>query len=407
MEPKLNNINNITEHLFREFYQEVFSSLVIKFGTQHVELIEDALQESFYKALKSWRFNNYPKNPKGWLFTVAKNQIINHLKRFSKTTYTLSKEAIVEYDELEKKELEDDQLNLLVACTHFDMKPQAKLVFTLKAICGFGVSEISNGLQITEENVYKLVQRGKRKLKKLPRTYFLNFNSDLLSDEIIIYLEQIIYFMFNEGYDTVNRSSTSAINEDICFEAVRLADLLEKRFKKESTKNLLALCYFHMARFESRFNINGSFISLRKQDRSQWDAKLVQIGFNYLTKPNILNRYYIEALIASIHLQASSFSETNWNEILKLYDILLEFNQSPIINLNKAICLFELKREEEARKLLELIKNELEDSYVYYSVSMAEYLKNKDENLSDFWYQKSLRATKQSFRKEIIGAKLH
>jgi len=394
----------LTEHLFREFYQEVFSSLVIKFGSKHIDLIEDALQETFYKALKSWKFNNLPKQPKGWLFTVTKNYILNQLKRDRKKVALTMQDVGVEA--ISVKEKEESQLQLLLACTKLDLKAHIKLIFTLKAICGFGVAELANSLLISEDTIYKQLQRSKQKLQLVPKAYFDSQSVLDFSDEDINYIELIIYFMFNEGYDSVNNNSNKAINKEICFEAVRLAHLLEKFSKKESTKHLLALCYFHMARFDSRVNDANEFVSLRNQDRSKWDGELIQIGFRYLIKPTKLNRFYIEALIASIHLGSATFLETNWNEILKLYDVLLQIVDTPIIRLNRAICMFELKMNTEAIREFELIKPQLEDNYLYFSISMAEYLKDKDVELSRFWYEKSLKSTKQDFRKKLIKTKL-
>ncbi len=397
--------SELTEHLFRNFYQEMFSSLIIKYGTNQIDLIEDALQETFFKALKSWKFNNTPQNQKGWLYTVTKNHILNELTRQSKSIRfdsTINLKTI----EDQKDVHETDQLAMLLSCARFDLKPQAKIIFILKTICGFGVAEIANSLLISEENVYKQIQRGKKKLKALPKDYFTNSNLSVPSSKEIDHIEQIVYFMFNEGYDSINTSSTTSINKEICFEALRLAHLLEHRFTRETNKNLLALFYFHMARFDSRTDANGEFVSLRKQNRQQWDHELIQLGFEYLIKPKLLNRYYIEALIASLHSTAQSFKETRWTAILKLYDTLLQFQDTAIIRLNRAICLFELGDHEQGRKALNEIKDNLSDSYIYYSVSMAEYLEDKDIELSKLWYSKSLRTTKQNFRKELIRDKL-
>ncbi len=398
------NTNQFTEHLFREFYQEVFSSLVVKFGSKHVDIIEDALQETFYKALKSWKYNAYPSKPKGWLFTVTKNHVLNNLKKNQKNVFLNDADAV---GELSIPKKEDAQLQLVLACSKLDIKQQAKIIFTLKHICGFGVREIATSLLISEENVYKNLQRAKQKLQLIPKEFFQREHTLVLSDEDLEYIETIIYCMFNEGYDSMNNTSNTPIHKEICFEAVRLGHLLEKKSKKERTRHILALCYFHMARFESRINDQQEFVSLRTQDRSKWDQELIKLGFAYLDKPSTLNRYYLEALIASIHLGAKTFSQTNWEEILTLYTTLLRIIDTPIIRLNRAICMFELHMNDAAIKELESLKPLLEDRYIYYSVSMAEYLEDKDVELAKFWYQKSLKTTKQKFRKELIKNKLN
>lgn len=407
MQPIHSSMDQITEHLFRETYQEVFSSMVIKFGAKNIDLVEDALQETFFKALKSWKHDNHPANLKAWLFTVTKNNIINELRRKAKTVaITDNLESLLPSSEEIPSNSSDAQLQLLLASAKLELNQRARLIFTLKSICGFGVNEIANSLLLTEENVYKNVQRAKKKLRQLPKNYFQNLTKADFSIEDISYIELILYFMFNEGYDSVNNASKNAINKEICFEALRLAHLLKEVSEEESTSHLLALFYFHMARFDSRINFEGNFVSLRNQNREEWNKGLIKIGFDYLVEPKTLNRFYLEALISSLHLQARTFSKTDWAKILKLYDMLLKVHDTPVVHLNRAICLFELGKTSEALRELESLKPVLEDSYLYYTVSMAEYLEDKDIELSKIWYQKSLKNTKQEFRKQIINSKL-
>lgn len=400
------SIDQITEHLFRNFYQEVFSSLIIRFGPAHMDLIEDAIQETFYKALKSWKYDNQPKNPKGWLFTVTKNELVNQLRRGTKSVNEPVPETFEVWENDMENNQNDSQLQLFLACARLKLSGQPKLIFTLKSICGFGVAEIANGLLLSEDNVYKQLQRCKNKLKKLSKSYFTDLKISDVSKNDVEYLTTIIYFMFNEGYDPINTKSESPINKEFCFEAVRLAHLLANYTEEEKADHLLSLCYFHMARFDSRTDGLDNFVSLRKQDRNKWDKDLMTRGFHFLKKPKILNRYYVEALIASQHLRAASFEDTDWGEILKLYNLLLKMNDSEVIRLNRAICLFELGQDELASKELERLKDSLADNYLYYSVSMAEYLADKNAELSKYWYEKSLETTKQEFRKQIIQRKL-
>lgn len=408
MQPSHKSIDQITEHLFRETYQEVFSSMIVKFGAKNIDLVEDALQETFFKALKSWKHDNHPANPKAWLFTVTKNNIINQLRRRAKSvSIPENLESLLPSDEEIPQNSNDAQLQLLLASAKLELNQRAKLIFTLKSVCGFGVNEIANSLLLTEENIYKNVQRAKKKLRQLPKNYFQNLTKADFSAEDISYIELILYFMFNEGYDSVSNSSKNAINKEICFEALRLAHLLKEVTEEESTSHLLALFYFHMARFDSRIDSEGDFVSLRNQNREKWDRSLIKIGFDCLVKPKELNRFYLEALISSLHLQASTFSQTDWAAILKLYNMLLKVHDTPVVRLNHAICLFELGRTSEALKDLENLKPVLEDTYLYYTVSMAEYLEDKDIELSKFWYQKSLENTSQEFRKQIINGKLN
>lgn len=399
--------NELTEHLFRNFYQEVFSSLVVKFGSQHIDLIEDALQESFYKALKSWKFDDYPTKPKNWLFIVTRNNVINELRKSAKKQHAIPEISDQDSPLLNVERSKDDQLQLLLVCSRFAIKPRAKMIFILKVICGFGVNEIANSLLLKTDNVYRISQRVKQKLKVLPKSSFQDQIETEISEDDAAYLLQVIYFMFNEGYDAMGVSSEGAINEAICYEALRLAHLLESATNSSATRNVLALFYFHMARFKARLDSDGVFISLRHQDRQLWDQDCIQLGTKYLSKPDRLNRYYLEALIASFHSRAASFDHTAWSEILTLYDALLSIVDTPVIRLNRAICLFESGDIKAGKKALDEVKDSLESTYLYYSVSMAEYLKDKDESLSQYWFQKSLQVTKQPFRRALIKKKMN
>ncbi len=398
--------NELTEHLFRNFYQEVFSSLVVKFGSEHIDLIEDALQESFYKALKSWKYNDYPNKPKNWLFIVTRNHIINELRKSTKKRAVMPELPDQESPLLNLERSKDDQLQLLLLSSRLAIKPRAKMIFILKVICGFGVNEIANSLLLKTDNVYRISQRVKQKLKALPTTSFSHQSDMNISDDDASYLLQVIYFIFNEGYDAMGASSEGAINEAICYEALRLAHLLEAATNSSATRNVLALFYFHMARFSARIDSKGAFVSLRNQDRKLWDQDCIQLGTNYLSKPERLNRYYLEALIASFHSRAKSFDATAWTEILSLYDALLSIVDTPVVRLNRAICLFESGDSKAGKAALDQLKGTLEDSYLYYSISMAEYLKDKDESLSRYWFQKSLEVTQQPFRKALIKKKM-
>jgi RNA polymerase sigma-70 factor (ECF subfamily) len=398
--------NRLTEHLFRNFYQEVFSSLVVKFGSRHIDLIEDALQESFYKALKSWKYDNYPNKPKNWLFVVTKNHIINELRKSAKKQAIVPELTEHESPLINVERSKDDQLQLLLISSRLAIKPRAKMIFILKVICGFGVNEIANSLLLKTDNVYRISQRVKQKLIALPKTSFEHHVEMNISDDDASYLLQVIYFMFNEGYDAMGVSSEGAINEAICYEALRLAHLLEGAINSLATRNVLALFYFHMARFKARIDSEGAFVSLRNQDRQLWDQDCIRLGTGYLSKPERLNRYYLEALIASFHSRAITFDQTAWTDILKLYNALLSIVDTPVIRLNRAICLFESGDVQAGKEALDALKGTLENSYLYYPVSMAEYLKDKDESLSRHWFQKSLEVTKQPFRQELIKKKM-
>lgn len=341
----LKQIDHLTAHLFRHSAGKMTAVLTRQYGLPRLDMIMDAIQDSFEMALTKWRYGNIPQHPEAWLMTVARNKLINRLKkdtRYGDMDETLSTiETYTTYDHIIVNEelVSDSQLQLLLTCCHpgFSLKNQVSI--TLYILCGFGVPEIANALLTNRETIKKAITRCKLQLKEQETLY--QPKSALILEQHIHTVHTVLYLLFNEGYKTT-RAGTG-INRDMCFEAMRLAKLLlQHPVALPQTHALLALMFFNAARFPARITDTGEWLTLEKQDRGRWLQPLIQEGFYHLeqaTHTGEINKYHIEALIASIHCSSTSFAQTPWQKILDLYEHL-EIIEPPssLLQLNKIIA---------------------------------------------------------------------
>ncbi len=342
-------INRLAAHLFRENSGKMVAVLSRIFGFSQIERITDIIQDTFETALVKWRFSGIPENPSGWLMQVAKNKASTAFKRenrtevFSTTEYTKNFESNFEHQLeilLSPEEITDSQLRLLFLCCHPEFSAKNQIILTLNVLCGFGVPEIANALLMKDEAVKKALTRCKQSLKNADD--ILQTKMIEPSDERFQTVHTILYLMFNEGYKTTRGRDT--INKDLCFESVRLAQLLQSSQSNQNNEccALLSLMYFNLARFPARVSPEGELLTLEEQDRSQWNYVFIEEGYHYLkkaTKSNFVTCYHLEAIIASLHCSAPTFDDTNWREIAWLYSQLEIIEPtSPIIKLNRIIA---------------------------------------------------------------------
>ncbi len=337
--------DQLAAHLFRHSAGKMTAVLTRQFGLSKLDMILDAVQDSFEMALTRWRYGNIPQQPEAWLMTVARNKLINRLKKDTRyddidetqpaiETYTTYDHIIVN-DEL----VSDSQLQLLLTCCHpgFSLKNQVSI--TLYVLCGFGIPEIANALLTNRETIKKAITRCKSQLKEQETLYLPK--SKLILEQHIHTVHTVLYLLFNEGYKTTR--TDTGINRDMCFEALRLTKLLlQHPLALPQTHALLALMFFNTARFPARIADTGEWLTLEKQDRGLWLQPLIQEGFYHLEQAaytNEINKYHIEALISSIHCSSSSFAQTPWQKILDLYKHLETIEPpSSLLQLNKIIA---------------------------------------------------------------------
>jgi len=334
----------LAEHFFRHEASKIEAVLIKTFGLREIELAEDIVQDTMVEAMESWSLGQIPHNPAGWLMDVAKKKTINYLKRYSlyqnKILPRLEKPEPGIALDFSDEQIKDSQLRMIFSCCHPSLQTEAQLALALKSLCGLSVKEIAHALLTQENTIEKRLYRARQKFRKREITLELpsgtDFNQRL--DNVLL----VHYLLFNEGYYSNHPEKT--IREELCFEAIRLQELLLQAFPdSDKAKALLALMYLNFARFESRRNPAGELVLLENQDRDNWDRNLIAKGIlllNEAREQNQLSPYHLKAGIAAEHCLAHKLEDTNWANIYHWYQLLQKTEDSEIIRLNKAIALF-------------------------------------------------------------------
>jgi RNA polymerase sigma factor (sigma-70 family) len=359
--PQPEPVAPLVEHFFRHEAGRLVSVLARIFGWRHFDLIEDMVQATLMDALEAWRIRGVPDNPSGWVHRIAKNKILDALRRDQIGQRVLKEWAAGRptheegLDELFfDSEIEDSQLRMMFACCHPHLARENQLALTLKALCGFSNAEIARALLIGEETVKKRLQRATRDL--IDHHIALDPPAAEELAQRLDSVHQVLYLLFNEGYSS--SEGEAAIRADLCEDAARLCHLLcsHPRFHTPATHALMALMLFHAARLESRLDQRGSVLLLEEQDRSKWDQRLIQRAQEFLARSaegTVLSTFHLEAAIAWHHCTAKSCAETDWPAILRLYDALLKVQRSPVYLLNRAIVVAQIEGPQAAIRALD------------------------------------------------------
>jgi RNA polymerase sigma-70 factor (ECF subfamily) len=422
MNPRTASVNKLVDHLFRHNSGQMVSVLTAIFGFQYIDLIEDAIQESLLKALRQWQFKGVPDNPSAWMTQVAKNHILDQLRKEKRndpsSEETIRKLELVSDENIEDKlrypkEMDEDLLRLMFATCHSVLNPDSQVALTLKIVSGFSVAEIAGAFLSRKGAVAKMITRAKKKLKD-HRVKLLLPPPDELNARIDAVIK-ILYLMFNEGYSP--SGGKKLVRRDLCFEAIRLAQKLSDHPVTSSPKvdALLALFFFQAARLETRFNEAMDFLPLAEQQRDKWDKKLVNVGlyhFKRSARGKEISNYHLEAEIASYHIFAEDFDSTDWKRILNCYDELLRRKFSPVAALNRIIVLSKVEGAKIALGELDKLKRskKLKDYFPMYIATAQLQVENKMFETARQTFQKALVKTenesiKRFLRKQIEGLK--
>ncbi|ALR31371.1 RNA polymerase subunit sigma [Chryseobacterium sp. IHB B 17019] len=365
--------NALIPNLFRTEYRKIVSVLCSTFGIDHIEIAEDIVSDTFLTASETWSLNGIPENPTAWLYTVAKNKSKNYFKRdslFHQKISTEIKYSSSGYEELEidlsQKNITDSQLAMMFTICNPAISKDSQISLALNLLCGFGTQEIADAFLINKEVVYKRLQRAKEKLKtegiKIEQPSISQISSNL---ETVL---TALYLLFSEGY--YSTSQNTILRQDFCQEAIRLTSILieNKTTNTPATKALLSLMYFHSSRFNARFNEKGESILYEEQDDKLWDYDLIEKGIYYLNQSangNFLTKFHLEAAIAYWHTKKKDTDE-KWENILQLYNQLLQIEYSPIAALNRTFAFAKVRGNSAA--IVEAEKLKLLDNPFYYSL---------------------------------------
>lgn len=388
----------VVEASYRTLYGKIFSALFRQFGTDYVNEIEDAIQNSFYKSLKSWKPGQVPHDKESWFFIVARNDVLNQIKRGRRAL----PDAPADVWEDAEPPNEDARLKTMLFLSKSNIvSSKAKVIFMLKNIFGLHIKEISACTLLSQEAIYKSIIRAKQDFQETVKDIDFELTFEQVTAAEILIVEEILYAVFNIGFDSFNEKIDAIINEDLCLEALALTKVLSAKFELTTTSNLLALFCFHLARIPAKFK-DEKFIPFFKQDKNHWDQDFIQLGFHYLQKPVSLNKYYLEALIVSKHMTTTDPGMGHWSEIIQLYQLLLSLYNSPIMKLNLCYCLCQAHRTEEAKALFEIVENELPHEHIYLSLVRANLFDDKDTLAPEQAIGQVLKNITQKMRRTYI-----
>ncbi len=405
MEPK------IVDHLFRHQYGKMIAILTKVFGLTHLELIEDAVQDTFIKATLKWR-KGLPDNPEAWLMRAARNRAIDLLRKIkpqaqvdSIPTGTASigiQEIFLDH------EIEDSQLRMIFVACHPELKTEEQIAFALRAVSGFSMREIAAALLTKEETVKKRLIRARKKIND--RDIQFDYPDPQQINERMQGVQHVIYLIFNEGFHSTKRQSL--VDKELCGEALRLSQLLIKKvnLRSESLYALFALMCFQSARLDSKINEFHEIIDLEHQDRTKWYRPLINLGNSAMLKCEEyegVSSYYIEASIVAEHLRAPTFEDTDWAGIHELYRELQSINPSPMNLLNMAIVALQYMEVSHSLDLLESISPEkLEHrKYLLYGAYAEVYQKMGDTQMANKYLDHAIQYTTNTSERNYLKKK--
>ncbi len=397
-------------HLFRTEFRKITAVLCKLFGIEHIEIAEDIASETFLSALQSWTYKGLPENPTAWLYAVAKNKARNYITRHkffiekivSHLKYSTPATDDMEID-LSEKNIADSQLQMLFAICHPAISTEAQIGLSLRILCGFGIDEIANAFLANKETINKRLYRAREKLRieKVP----IEFPGDAEINRRLETVLTTLYLLFNEGY--YSESQDSVMRNDLCLEAMRLTYLLieNEQTNQPSVNALFSLMCFHASRFKARKNENGEIILYQDQDESLWDHELISKGGYFLhqaSQGNKLSKYHIEASIAYWHTIKADTKE-KWDNILQLFNQLLQIEYSPIAALNRTYALSKVYGK--AVAITEAEKLNLTGNHFYFTL-LGELYKNIDNTKAKMNFEKAILLAKTQTDIQTIQKKI-
>jgi len=405
-------LSHTIDDIYRLEARRIFATLVRLLGD--FDLAEDALHDAFAAALEQWPGDGVPTNTRAWLITTGRFKALDSLRRrarFDASLPFLAAQFDIDTNVSEGWEdesmIEDDQLRLIFTCCHPALAPDARVALTLREVCGLTTEEIARAFFLPATTLAQRIVRAKAKIRAAGIPYRLP-KIDSLPGRLDAVL-QVIYLVFTEGYSA--SSGDTLTRPDLSGEAIRLARLLNCLLPDPETGGLLALMLLHESRRLTRTSLTGDLVLLEDQDRALWNQTQISEGQELVEaalKSRRFGTYTLQAAIAAVHAEARKPAETDWAQIVELYDVLLQTNPSPIVALNRAVAVAMHDEPASGLRLIDalLAEGELCDYYLAHS-ARADLLRQLGRIFeAKEAYQRALSLTEQEPEQRFLKRRL-
>ncbi|WP_460121654.1 RNA polymerase sigma factor [Pseudomonas sp. S2_C03] len=397
------------EQVYRQDSRRILATLIRLLGD--FDLAEEALHEAFFVAVERWQRDGVPDNPRTWLVSTGRFKAIDVLRRRARFAASrpllIAQAEALEHSDWSDDDVEDDRLRLIFTCCHPALAADAQVPLTLREVCDLTTEEIARAFLCAPATIAQRIVRAKAKIRDAKIPYQVPTLAEL--PERLDSVLRVIYLVFNEGYSA--SMGAELTREELTREAIRLGRLLMELLPEPEVLGLVALMLLHESRRKARTSSSGELILLDEQDRSLWDATMIAEGCALIERALGLDGfgpYCLQAAISAVHAEASTAAQTDWAQIVGLYDVLLAGGPSPVIELNRAVAISKRDGPLAGLTLIEAIlaRGDLQDYHLAHS-ARAEFCRQlgrvTDARAA---YERALALTRQAPERRFIEARI-